>query len=59
MTPSLLVTIGFVLTLLAAVLLVLNLKSVADAGTFWIGIPLMIVGAACIAASKRGRKIQG
>lgn len=57
MTPSLLRTISVVLMLLAAVLMVLNLKSVANARTFWIGIPLMIVGAACGAASKKGGKL--
>ncbi len=57
MTPSILSIIGLVLTLAAAVLLLLNLPSVADAGTFWVGIVLMIVGAACVAAAKRvGRK---
>ncbi len=55
MTPSTLRIIGFVLMLMAAVLLVLNLQRVADARTFWIGIPLLIVSAACIvAASKKG-----
>lgn len=57
MTPSPLRTIGVVLTLAAAVLMVLNLKRVADAGTFWIGIPLLIVGAACVTASKRGGNV--
>jgi hypothetical protein len=56
MTSSILRTIGFVLTLAAVVLLVLNLPSVADAGTFWIGIPLLIVGAVCVAAAKKGGK---
>ncbi len=57
MTPVILSTIGLVLTLAAAVLLVLNLRSDEAAGTFWIGIPLMIVGVVCcIAAAKKGAK---
>ncbi len=57
MTPSKLRIIGFVLMLAAAILLVLNLRRVADARTFWVGIPLLIVSAACIvAASKKDGK---
>ena len=54
MTPSLLCTTGLVLTVAAAVLLMLNMLVDSTTGMFWIGIPLMIVGLACIAASERG-----
>ena len=35
---------GILFILSALVLLVLNLKRVADAKTFWIGIPLLVLG---------------
>ncbi len=57
MTPVILSTIGLVLTLAAAVLLVLNLQIDSAAWTFWIGISLMTLGVACcIAAAKKGVK---
>ena len=37
----------------AAVLLILNLKRVAGLGTFWIALPLFIVGIGLVARSKR------
>ena len=47
--------IGFLLMLSAAVLLVLNLKRVADAKTFWVAIPLFIIGLVLVARARRGR----
>ena len=45
--------IGVVLVVAAAVLAILNLKRVADLGTFWISSPLLIVGIGLIVLSRR------
>ena len=46
--------IGIVFLVASAVLAVLNLKNVADLGTLWVSIPLLIIGIALIAmAGKR------
>ncbi len=47
--------IGIIFMLAAAILLVLNLKRVADLGSRWIALPLFIIGVAFIARSKRAR----
>ena len=39
----------------AAVLLILNLKRVANLGTFWVAMPLFIIGLVLTASARRGR----
>lgn len=39
--------------LAAVVLMVLSLKRIADLGTFWVGLPLFIIGIAFLARSKK------
>lgn len=54
MSPTTLRTIGILFLIAAAVLAVLNLKRVANLGTFWISSPLLIIGMAfIILAGKR------
>ena len=46
--------IGILFLVAAAVLAVLNLKRVADLGTLWVSMPLLIIGIALVTmASKR------
>jgi len=45
--------IGLLLVVAAAVLAILNLKRVADAGTFWISMPLLIIGIAFVAMARK------
>jgi hypothetical protein len=53
MTPSTMRLIGILFMIAAIVLMVLNLKRVADLGTFWVGLPLFVIGIAFLARSKR------
>jgi hypothetical protein len=53
MSPSGLRILGIVLVLGAAFFMVINLKRVADARTFWVAIPLLLVGLIIIARSRR------
>jgi Na+/phosphate symporter len=55
MTPSTLRLIGLAFIAGAAVLMILNLKRVADLGTFWVGLPLFFIGVACVARARRAR----
>ena len=55
MSPKMLRMIGIVLIVIAAVLAVLNLKRVANAGTFWVSTPMLIIGMAFLAMSRRRR----
>ena len=55
MTPSTLRVIGIIFLIIAAVLMILNLKRVANLGTFWIALPLFIIGVACVARARRAR----
>ena len=45
--------IGIVFLVAAAVLAVLNLKRVADLGTGWVSMPLLIIGIALIAMARK------
>ena len=56
MSPKTLRLIGVVLIVAAAMLAVLNLKRVANAGTFWVSTPLLIIGLAFFAMSRRRRR---
>jgi hypothetical protein len=53
MSPKILYITGMVFLVTAAVLAVLNLKRVADLGTFWVATPLLIVGMALIILARR------
>lgn len=54
MSPAATRLIGILFILSALVLLILNLRRVADAKTFWVAIPLLVIGLALVARSKRG-----
>lgn len=45
--------VGIICVVAAAVLMILNLKRVADLGTFWIALPLLLIGVVLVARSKR------
>jgi hypothetical protein len=45
--------LGFVFLVAAAVVAILNLKRVAGLGMFWLSAPLLIVGVALMASSRR------
>jgi len=45
--------IGILFLVTAAVLAVLNLKRVADLGTLWISMPLLIIGIALVAIARK------
>ena len=47
--------IGILFLVAAAVLAVLNLKRVADLGTFWVSTPLLIIGIALITMARKRR----
>jgi hypothetical protein len=47
--------LGILLAVSAAVLAILNLKRVANAGTFWLAPILLIIGIGLVAKSRRGR----
>jgi hypothetical protein len=53
MTPSTMRLIGTLFMFAALVLMVLSLKRVADLGTFWVGLPLFVIGLAFLARSKK------
>jgi hypothetical protein len=45
--------IGIVFIVAGAVLMFLNLRRLANLGSFWVGIPLFVIGLALVARSKR------
>jgi len=45
--------VGIIFLVVAAVLMVLNLKRVADLGTFWVALPVFLIGVVLVARSKR------
>jgi hypothetical protein len=55
MTPSTLRLIGLAFMAGAAVLMILNLKRVAELGTFWPGLALFFIGVACVVRARRAR----
>ncbi len=55
MSPKTMRVIGIVFLVVAAVLSVLNLQRVANAGTFWLAPPLMIIGLAFVVRARRAR----
>jgi phosphate/sulfate permease len=55
LSPTAMRVIGITLLVAAAVLAILNLKRVANLGTFWVSSPLMILGMAFIILARRRR----
>jgi hypothetical protein len=55
MSPSIRRIIGIIFVAAAALLMILNLKRVADMGTFWVGLPIFIVGLVLLARSRKAR----
>lgn len=53
MSPSTMRLAGIIFMLAAVVLMILNLKRVANLGSFWVGVPLFVIGLALLARSKR------
>jgi hypothetical protein len=53
MSPKVLYIIGMIFLVAAAVLAILNLKRVADLGTFWVSAPLLIIGMAFVIWARR------
>lgn len=53
MSNSTLRLIGGLCLLASVVLMILNLKRVANAGTFWVGIPLLLIGIVLISRARR------
>jgi Na+/phosphate symporter len=53
MKPATMRLIGILFILGGAIMMFLNLKRVADLGTFWVGIPLFVIGLAFVARSRR------
>jgi hypothetical protein len=53
MSPKAMRLAGILFMVAAAVLMILNLKRVANLGSYWTAIPLFIIGLALIARSRR------
>jgi hypothetical protein len=53
MTPATARLIGIIFMLAAAILMILNLKRVANLGSYWVALPLFIIGVALVARSRR------
>lgn len=52
MSPAARRLIGLIFMLAAAVLLVLSLKRVANLGSYWVAMPLFIIGLVLVARSR-------
>lgn len=55
LSPTTLRLIGLVCLVTAAAMAILNLKRVANLGTFWLASPLVVIGVALIVAARRRR----
>ena len=53
MKPATMRLIGILFIVAAAILMFLNLKRVADLGSYWVAIPLFVIGLAFVARSRR------
>ena len=53
MRPKTARVIGILFIVAGAVMMFLNLKRVANLGSYWMGIPLFVTGLALVARSKR------
>jgi hypothetical protein len=47
--------LGIIFMVSAAVLMILNLKRFANTGTYWVALPLFIIGLVLVARSRRPR----
>jgi len=47
--------IGIIFMVSAAVLLILNLQRVANLGSYWVALPLFIIGVVLVARSRKPR----
>lgn len=54
MSPKNLRLVGLLFVVASLVLAILNLRRVANAGTFWVSTPLLLFGVILIARSRRG-----
>ena len=52
MTPSTMRLIGILLMLSAALLMILNLRRIANLRSFWVAIPLFVIGLIIVTRSK-------
>ena len=55
MTPKTKRLVGILFLIAAAVFFILNLKRVADLGTYSIALPLLLIGIILVASSRRSR----
>jgi hypothetical protein len=53
MKPSTMRLVGIIFMLAAVVLMILNLKRVAGLDSYWVAIPLFVIGLAFVARSRR------
>jgi hypothetical protein len=53
MSPKTMRLAGILFMVAAVVLMILNLKRVANLGTYWTAIPLFVIGIALIARSRK------
>jgi Na+/phosphate symporter len=53
MKPATMRLIGILFIVAGAVMLFLNLKRVANLGSYWVGIPLFVIGLVLLARSRR------
>lgn len=53
MSPTAVRLLGMLLIVAALILATVNLKRVANAGTFWVAIPLLIIGVVLLARARR------
>ena len=56
MSPANMRLIGIACIVASAVLFILNLRRVANLGTFWVAMPLFIVGIALASRARRGAR---
>ncbi len=47
--------LGIIFMVSAAILMVLNLKRVANLGSYWVALPLFIIGVVLVARSRKPR----
>jgi hypothetical protein len=55
MSPATRRLIGLIFMVAAAVLMILNLKRVANLGSYWVAMPLFIIGLVLVARSRQRR----
>ena len=53
MSPATERLLGILFIVAGAVMMFLNLRRIANLGTFWVGIPLFVIGLVLLARSRR------